>query len=198
MTAETWDTLLTETRRAWSGHRDLTAFCTFPERVMSQTISPRARPAARLFQTETGLAGRAFADLVNAARAAGPLAHWRDTYAATNIDPDFLDRFGCFALIGPGGPFGSDVIRAWFVYMPARLYYPWHHHPAEEAYLVLDGEATFRRTGRPDITLGEGAILFHGPMESHSMETGPNPILALVVWRADFDQGPVLTHPDAR
>jgi quercetin dioxygenase-like cupin family protein len=192
-----WDALFHQTHAVWTAQPDLTAFCPFPEDVSVQDVAPLPMPAARLFAADPGLECRVFNALRDAARAVEPFAHWRDTYAGTNIARDFRDRFGCFTLIGDGGPFASETARAWFVYMPPRLYYPWHHHKADEIYLILGGSAVFRRAGQADVTLSEGATLFHAPFEPHAMETLEAPVMALVLWRADFEHRPVLTHADA-
>ena len=101
-------------------------------------------------------------------------------------------------MIGPESPFQSEKIRAWVVYMPKNFYYPWHHHPAEEMYLCLAGEAVFRRENCTDIRLGSGGIIEHSANQSHSMETLEHPIMAYVIWRNNFGTKPVLTFEDAR
>jgi len=139
-----------------------------------------------------------YAELRDAFILASPYAHWRQTYKGTSIDQKFLDQFGCYGLIGPESPFQSEKIRAWVVYMPKHFYYPWHHHPAEEMYLCLAGEAVFRRENCSDIRLESGGIMEHSANQPHSMETLENPIMAYVVWRNEFGTKPVLTFEDAR
>ena len=73
-----------------------------------------------------------------------------------------------------------------------------HHHPAEEMYLCLAGEAVFRRENSPDIRLGSGGIIEHSANQPHSMETLEHPIMAYVVWRNEFGTKPVLTFEDAQ
>ena len=123
-----------------------------------------------------------------------PLAHWRNTFAHTGIGEHFLSRFGCYTIIGEGGPFSSDKVWVWMVYMPPDLYYPWHHHPGEEMYMVVSGQAIFKRQGLPDETLSEGASLFHNSNQPHAMQTMADPILCLVVWRNGLGIKPVLTE----
>ena len=114
------------------------------------------------------------------------------------ITTKFLNKFGCYGLIGPESPFQSEKIRAWVVYMPKNFYYPWHHHPAEEMYLCLAGEAVFQRENCPDTRLGSGGIMEHSANQPHSMETLEHPIMSYVVWRNEFGTKPVLTFEDAR
>ena len=149
-------------------------------------------------QNETGLLTDDYAELRDAFILASPYAHWRQTYKGTIIGERFLNEFGCYGLIGPESPFQSEKIRAWVVYMPKKFYYPWHHHPAEEMYLCLAGEAVFRRENFSDTRLGSGGIMEHSTNQPHSMETLEHPIMAYVVWRSEFGTKPVLTFKDAR
>ncbi len=146
-------------------------FCPFPEDIKKQEFDPFHIPASDLMQNETGLLTDDYAELRDAFISASPHAHWRQTYKGTIIGEKFLNEFGCYGLIGPESPFQSEKIRAWVVYMPKNFYYPWHHHPAEEMYLCLAGEAVFRRENCPDIRLGSGDIMEHLANQPHSMET---------------------------
>mgnify|MGYP000686202601 FL=1 len=169
-----------------------------PADIKKQEFDPFHIPASDLMQNETGLITDDYAELRDAFITASPYAHWRQTYKGTIIGEKFLNEFGCYGLIGPESPFQSEKIRAWVVYMPRNFYYPWHHHPAEEMYLCLAGEAVFRRENYPDIRLGSGGIMEHSANQPHSMETLEHPIMAYVVWRNEFGTKPVLTFEDAR
>ncbi|WP_306116415.1 MULTISPECIES: dimethylsulfonioproprionate lyase family protein [unclassified Roseovarius] len=193
MTRAVWDRLLAEARRVHDANAALHAFCPFPNDITPQPLSPHHVPAADLFTRETGLAGSPLAGFHDALLAATPAAHWRETYKDTNIGQDFMDRFGCYCLIGDQGPFHSDHMRAWMVYMPPHLHYTWHHHLAEEAYLVIAGSARFFRHRSPEVTLSAGDTLQHQSNEPHAMETGDSPVLCYVIWRNGFDLIPVLS-----
>ena len=125
-------------------------------------------------------------------RGASAYAHWRQTYAETNIGQDFLDRFGCYCLIGENGAWTSRQMSAFFVYMPSDLWYTWHAHPAEELYFVIAGGGQFYRDGDPPRHLGPGQTMFHGSNQPHALQTGFSPLLALVLWRNNLDIPPVL------
>ena len=168
------------------------------KRIKLQEFDPFHIPSSDLMQNETGWPKGDYAELRDAFILASPHAHWRQTYKGTIIGKKFLNEFGCYGLIGPESPFQSEEIRAWVVYMPRNFYYPWHHHPAEEMYLCLAGEAVFRRENCLDIRLGSGGIMEHKANQSHSMETLEHPIMAYVVWRNEFGTKPVLTFEDAR
>ena len=195
---ELWENLLEEARKVHFGNSELQDFCPFPNDIKKQELNPFHIPASDLMQNETGLLTEDYSELRDAFISASPYAHWRQTYKGTTVGKKFLAEFGCYGLIGPESPFQSEKIRAWVVYMPKNFYYPWHHHPAEEMYLCLAGEAVFRRENYTDIRLGSGGIIEHSANQSHSMETLEHPIMAYVIWRNNFGTKPVLTFEDAR
>ena len=193
-----WEKLLETAKKVHLANSKLQDFCPFPTDIKKQKFDAFHIPASDLMQNETGLLTDDYAELRDAFISASPHAHWRQTYKGTIIGEKFLNEFGCYGLIGPESPFQSETIRAWVVYMPKNFYYPWHHHPAEEMYLCLAGEAVFRRENYPDIRLGSGCIMEHSANQPHSMETFEHPIMAYVVWRNEFGTKPVLTFEDAR
>lgn len=195
MSQDIWDTLLAETRAMHRTHAALSAFCPFPDDITRQDTIPHRVPAMDLFLNETGLSGGPNDAFHNALVSASRHAHWRETYKDTPIGEDFMNRFGCFTLIGPTGPFSSDKMNAWMTYMPPHLFYTWHHHVAEEAYLVAAGQATFFHRDGAERTLTAGDSQEHKSNEPHAMETTGSAVLCYVIWRNGFGQLPVLTDP---
>ncbi|MEX0338755.1 MAG: dimethylsulfonioproprionate lyase family protein [Arenibacterium sp.] len=189
-----YSNLLSEARTAYEAHPAMTGFAPFPGDICRQSIDPYHCPCADLFQAETDLATTRYSALQNAILAASPAAVWRETYKGTDIGADFMDRFGCYCIIGEGGPFVSDALRLYIVYMPAQLYYPWHHHPAEEIYLVISGSAVFNAEGQADKILFPGDTVLHKSNQPHATETRASPVLCLVAWRDRFDTPPVWSH----
>ena len=189
-----WQRLIEEARAAHRAHEELTAFCPFPDDLQEQDVAAHRIAPADLLEGESGLFSSGFAGLRDAFVAASPFAKWRETYKNTGIGDDFLNRFGCYCLIGAGGAFHSEQMWAYVVYMPEGLHYPWHHHPGEEAYVVLGGEAEFYRHGEEQQVLREGGMSVHGPNQPHAMTTKEHPVMAYVVWRNGFDVGPQLTE----
>lgn len=121
---------------------------------------------------------------------------WRETYKGTDIGDDFMSRFGCYELIGHDGPYHSTAMRGFIVYMPAGLYYDWHHHPAEEMYVVLAGQAEFEMVGKDPVTAPPGTAIFHPSGVPHRTTTHAAPMLAWVSWRPPhMDIAPVLSGP---
>ncbi|SHJ11894.1 dimethylsulfoniopropionate lyase DddQ [Shimia gijangensis] len=196
MSRPIFDTLLDVARKAHQASTEMTAFCPFPDDIRATEATAFHIPASDLFQAETGLFTDHHDDFRKALVAAAPYVRWRETYKGTDIGQDFLDRFGCYCLIGPDAPFHSDQMFCWMVYMPPGLHYPWHHHPGEEMYLVLGGEAEFFRKGAADETLRSGDVCQHGSNQPHAMETFEHPVLAYVVWRNGFATPPVLTKDE--
>lgn len=197
MTHPDFDTVLRALRHLHARNRALREFCPLPTALVEQPVTAHHIAAAGLMETDQALVTTPeFAPLRDAFIAASPVAQWRETYKGTRLDTDFMDRFACYCLIGAGGPFASSDIGAYVVYMPAGLYYPFHHHPAEELYFLLAGQADFLMKGQPTRTLGPGEYVFHPSNEPHATQTRAHPFMALVLWRGDLQTAPVLTHPE--
>ena len=192
--AELYQTLLRTTRDAYLGAARMMAFTPFPNDIVDQIVTPFHCNCSDVFRDDARLNSEKFTDLQAAIRDASDVVHWRETYKETDIGNDFMDRFGCYCIIGEDAPFSSDKIRLYMVYMPPHLYYPWHQHPAEEIYMVVSGNAVFRRKNCPDEKLFEGGTSFHESNQPHAMETMEDPVLCLVAWRDDFQSPPVLSR----
>lgn len=197
MTSAAFNTVLLEIQDLHRTIPELGAFVAFPESVTQTPFRPRPIAAAALFDETARQGAEAMHPLTRALQAAGPEAYWRDTYADTDIGQHFLDRFGCYCIIGPNAPWISDTLWSFMVHMPAGLDYTWHHHPAEEIYVVIDGEAEFRRAGMPPERLGRGGSSFHASGQPHAMRTLDQPVVAYVAWRNGFGTPPRLTPEDA-
>ena len=186
-------TLLGQANAAYTAHPDMQAFAPFPSDLITQTQPPFHCPCSDVFQSDQALKPKRYAALHEAIKAYAPHAHWRETYKDTDIGAGFMERFGCYCIIGEDAPVTSPSLRLFMVFMPSGLYYPWHHHPADEVYMVVAGEAVFRRVGMPDEVKGAGAVCFHNGNQPHAMETYGAPVLCLVAWRDKFETPPVLT-----
>lgn len=171
----------------------LSEFCPWPDDVAVQACAPFHVSAADAFLSEQLFCSDALDPLVALVRAVTDLAQWRETYKDSGLPQSFLDVFGTWCLVGAGGPFRSSRLAAYFLYMPSGLWYPWHHHPAEELYCVLAGSGEFYVAGQPAKTLSAGDTIQHGSNEPHALQTTKSPVLAYVVWRNGFGTRPVLT-----
>lgn len=193
MTTIAFRSLLEMTRHAHNTTDALRNFCPFPTDLKPAEWVKHIRPAAALCAAESGWWSDPVHPLTSAFLKAGPEAQWREPYLPEDIGQDFCDRFGCYCLIGSGGPWHSQTMRAFVVYMPPNLWYPWHQHPAEELYFVLAGEGEFLRDGHTPKVLRAGESCFHESGQSHALCTHDKPVLAYVLWRNNFDVPPVLT-----
>ncbi len=198
MTDLSFERLLHEARNAHAEFPALAEFCAFPNDLTPVELEKRHLPCAELMEQDAALVTSTIHPFARAFLDASPHAFWRETYKDTDLGQDFMDRFGCYCLIGEGGAYLSEQMLGFVVYMPPGLYYPWHHHPAEEMYLVLAGEAEFRREGEIPETLGTGQSSFHASNQPHAMETYDKSVLAYVVWRNNFGIKPVLTGREVR
>jgi len=190
-----YQTLLCTTQDAYAGNAEMTGFTPFPDDIVRQAITPFHSTCCDVFCEDKKLVSQKYPALQDAIRAASDAVHWRQTYKDTDIGDDFMGQFACYCIIGENAPFMSAAIRLFMVYMPPHFYYPWHHHPAEEMYVVVSGTGVFKRKDCPDERLTEGEISFHQSNQPHAMETLDDPVLCLVAWRDDFETQPVLTPP---
>ncbi|WP_375267511.1 dimethylsulfonioproprionate lyase family protein [Planktotalea sp.] len=182
---------LKELRTLHSTHAELSIFCPFPDDVTRQPRAPYSIPATELFAMQDGLDASAYSDLRDALRGLGSDMLWRETYNDSDTDPDFMNRFGCYEIIGRDAPFRSKKMRGFLVFQPPHLHYPWHHHSADEIYVVIAGEAEFFLQGAPSQTLQSGQSAFHPSGAAHALTRHAHPVIAYVVWRDDFDVAPV-------
>ena len=176
---------------------EMLRFAPLPRDLTWQGIPAHHIPAADLMCADDALTSPPhLAPLRDAFIAAAPQAAWRETYKGTAISAGFMDRFACYQLIGAGGFFACPDVSSYVVYMPAGLHYPAHHHPAEELYFILAGEAEFAMDGQPGKRLGPGDSVFHPSNVPHSTTTHEAPFMAYVLWRGDLATKPVWTTPE--
>lgn len=177
-------------------HPEVRAFCRFPSDVVGQDITPFHVPASDLLQQEKGLQRSNDPQLRDALIAMAPDMIWRETYKDSDIGADFTTRFGCYEIIGRDAPFASQCMRSFLVYHPPHLHYPRHHHPADEIYVVIAGEAEFHMRGQPSRILQAGEAAFHPSGTPHALTSHDHPVLTYVVWRDDFDVAPVWSETE--
>ena len=69
------------------------------------------------------------------------------------------------------GAEGKEVIVS-RVSFPANTELPWHWHPGEEFFYVIEGSVTLKRRGEPDLPAGEGDAQKIAPKIVHTGRTG--------------------------
>jgi Dimethlysulfonioproprionate lyase len=109
---------------------------------------------------------------------------WRQTYAADDFGPEFLQRYGWTEIIGQRGALASDLIAAGFLMLGPDVEYPFHSHDAEEIYVPLSGVAEWARGAEGWRRRRPGELINHPSRTAHAIRTADDPLLAMYVWRA--------------
>lgn len=194
-----WTTLLEAAQQAHADVAALQEFCAFPDPLTEQQVSAQHDPLCDQMAADAALITDRFAAFRDALIAAGPLGQWRDTYRHTSIGEKLHSHFGTYEFLGRDAPFGTDQMRGFMVYQTPGYHYPMHHHPAEEIYLVLAGEAEFHVEGEDGPSrriLRPGDTQYHRSNQPHALTTHDKPVMAYVLWRGDLTTKPVFTYPE--
>ena len=69
------------------------------------------------------------------------------------------------------GADGKEVIVS-RVSFPPHTELPWHWHPGEEFFYVIEGSVTLKRRGEPDLTAAQGGAQKIAPQVIHTGRTG--------------------------
>jgi len=168
----------------------------WPSATQSRAVEPCALPVLRWLPEAAGDAPRFSETLVHSLCRAAPSLAWRQTYAASDVGTEFLEKYGWSELIGARGPIPSEHIACgWLLLGPGTLY-PRHRHAAEEIYLPLAGTAAWQQGDGLWREKPPGELIHHGSGEPHAMRTGARPLLALYMWHgANISQKASLDPP---
>lgn len=127
-----------------------------------------------------------FFPLIDALAEARDHLDWNQTYTeADGVTSEFLQNYGYIYLTGPCAPLEAPDHRLFIAYWGVGLIYPDHNHLPAEVYAVLAGRALFRAEGRPERHAVPGDTILHEPWQMHATDMIPEPLLALIGWRAD-------------
>lgn len=190
-----WTAVLDAARDAHARVAALQRFCAFPDPLTEQEVTARHDPLCDQMAADAALTSEDFAAFRDALIAAGSLGQWRDTYRDSPIGDVLHSHFGTYEFLGQDAPFGTDQMRGFMVYQTPGYHYPMHHHPAEEIYLVLAGEAEFHVEGQDSRILRPGDTQYHDSNQPHALTTHDTPVMAYVLWRGDLNTKPVFTYP---
>lgn len=190
-----WSDLLRAARALHADVPALSDFCPFPEITRMDNHAVHVDPLCAVLQADTTLRSP-YPTFQSACLAAGPQALWRDTYKDTEIGDVLHAHFGTFEILGRDTPLKTDEMRSFLIYQRPGYHYPLHHHPSEELYLVLAGDADFSIDGQKARRLGPGDTAFHASNLPHALTTTERSILAYVLWRGDITTKPVFTYPE--
>jgi mannose-6-phosphate isomerase-like protein (cupin superfamily) len=102
---------------------------------------------------------------------------WTPTLRATDRGRDFA-----LSPLDSVRDFGALTVGIMYVRPGAQ--YPLHHHPPQELYLTISGNADWRFGGADDfVPVGPNATLYNHPDDWHSAIAGDTPLVALyVLW----------------
>lgn len=106
----------------------------------------------------------------------------------TSKDPDYVaDSVGKVhvELIGPDGLVPSTQVRMGLYGMLPGYEYGIRTHLAEEVFVMLAGEADWKRGDGPYIPCRRGKRVYHPSMLPHATRTRDNAFLSLYIWRGD-------------
>ena len=118
--------------------------------------------------------------------------HWGQTYTSADFGQDFMENYGWVELFGTRGHFVNDTVAAGFLVLGPDIVYPDHHHVAEEIYVPLTGGTGWRLGDGMFVDRAGGEVIHHASNVNHAMRTGPEPLLALYLWRG----GPLAARPN--
>lgn len=190
-----WADLLSEARSLHMSVPELSGFCPFPDITYAEGFDANLDPLCDTLCSDETLSGP-YTAFQSACIKAAPHAMWRDTYRDTPVGDVLHAHFGTFEILGRDTPLNADHMRGFLIYQTPGYHYPLHHHPAEEIYLVLAGEAEFSLEGQKPKRLGPGQTAFHPSNAPHALTTTDRSVLAYVLWRGDITTKPVFTYPE--
>ena len=127
--------------------------------------------------------------LVAAVMAAAGHLTWRQTYGAADLrgaadfGAAFLRGYGWSEFIGLRGPVPSTELACGVLLLAPGVVYPPHAHQAAEVYLPLSGTAEWQQGDGGFVPVPPGSVISHAPWVPHAMRAGPEPMLALYLWR---------------
>ncbi|MHA7773222.1 dimethylsulfonioproprionate lyase family protein [Roseibium sp. M-1] len=183
-----FDRLLETLQRLYAETEAMRDFAPWPDNLVWSEREPVALPVAGHVggwdETSDGTAASSVHNDVHKAMAeAAAHAEWRLTYTEEQVGAHFLENYGYFELFGPDGHYRTSEARAYVAYWGPWLFYDWHHHEAEELYVIVSGSGLFHLEGGADGLLKRGDTRLHGSWQKHAMTTGDEPILTFVMWR---------------
>ncbi|MDB2335058.1 dimethylsulfonioproprionate lyase family protein [Planktomarina temperata] len=175
---------LTAARGAYDASPTLQHFARWPDDLRYQEKEAQIIPAVRQIKRWSNPH-----PLHTATQDISTYGNWKRTYTEEEVGFGFLQDYGYIELYGPDGHYHSLQGRAYIAYWGRGLYYPWHHHEAEEIYLVISGSSYFESEGQDPALLTSGQTRRHYSNQLHSLTLRQEPILALVLWRGDGMDG---------
>jgi hypothetical protein len=156
----------------------------WPRELIARPIEARSLPVVSALEGLSRYAAPGTRALVEAIAARAGELDWRQTYTNADFGARFLQNYGWSEWIGQRGAFASDAIACGVLILGPETEYPAHSHEAEELYLPLAGQASWRSANSDWRLRAPGTWIHHPSRTTHAMRTGAEPLLAAYVWRA--------------
>lgn len=146
-------------------------------------LAPNGLACLRYLDRAVEIAPAAERPLVELLAENRALLRWGQTYTAADFGERFIDNYGWLELFGTRGHFENGHVAAGFLILGPDLLYPDHHHVAEELYVPLTSGTEWRKGEGGFVRRPAGAVIHHPSNVNHAMRTGPEPLVALYIWR---------------
>lgn len=148
-------------------------------------IEPRQLPAAEFVEPSLKNARALTRPLLQTFAEHRHRLHWEQTYGPEDklVPRAMLDGYGFADVIGVRGPFVSDRIRSGILVFGPGIDYPLHHHAAEEAYVLLAGNAEFALHGESPARRRAGEVVYVEPNRPHALRTRKKALVIFYLWQ---------------
>ncbi len=150
-----------------------------------------AFPVLAHFDRALALARRhELAGLAAALEAARGELRWSQNaaYDEASVGRDLLDGYAYAVLTAPDGPLACESPLCGYLMMAPDLLYRDHRHAPREIYLVLTPGARWCLDGGDWFDVAPGELIVHEPWQTHAMQTGAEPLLAVAAWLEPGDR----------
>ncbi|RZF24442.1 transcriptional regulator [Paraburkholderia sp. UYCP14C] len=117
-------------------------------------------------------------DAARAIRILEPAIGWQRRTTGLNGSTDYVEKHVHGMICGPGGMESRYDVQLGFSLLAPHTRYPDHHHPPEEAYVLLTA-GEFRQRDGDWFDPGIGGGLHNTRNSMHAMRSGTTPLLAL-------------------
>ncbi len=107
----------------------------------------------------------------------------------TSTDPTYVAHSlpkAHVELVGPDGLVPSDTVRLGLYGILPHAEYGIRTHPAEEIFVMLAGQAYWKRDAAPYLLQGPGERSYHPSMMPHATRTGDAAFMSVYVWHGDI------------
>jgi mannose-6-phosphate isomerase-like protein (cupin superfamily) len=114
---------------------------------------------------------------------------WYAFYQKNTLTESFIDEFAVADVMGPKGPIVHENAILFLFIVGPNILYPLHWHAADELYLILSGNPSFR-VGEIEWHQHQPGDIIHVPSSvPHSVRVGNEPMLVVQMWHGNIHQG---------